>query len=186
MISSLIEYSALYHGDVEIVSRSIEGPIHRYTYAQAHHRSKQLAQALMAKGIKLGDRVATLAWNGYRHLECYYGVSGMGAILHTINPRLFPEQIAYIANHADDKIILTDLTFVPLLESIADQLSEVEAFVIMTDREHMPETSLPNTLCYEEILAAQNGNFLWPEFDENTASSLCYTSGTTGNPKGVL
>ena len=186
MISSLIEYSALYHGDVEIVSRSIEGPIHRYTYAQAHHRSKQLAQALMAKGVKLGDRVATVAWNSYRHLECYYGVSGMGAILHTINPRLFPEQIAYIANHADDKIILTDLTFVPLLESIVDQLSKVEAFVIMTDREHMPETSLPNTHCYEEILASQNGDFLWPEFNENTASSLCYTSGTTGNPKGVL
>ena len=186
MISSLIEYSALYHGDVEIVSRSIEGPIHRYTYAQAHHRSKQLAQALMAKGVNLGDRVATVAWNSYRHLECYYGVSGMGAILHTINPRLFPEQIAYIANHADDKIILTDLTFVPLLESIASQLSKVEAFVIMTDREHMPETSLPNAHCYEEILATQTGDFLWPEFDENTASSLCYTSGTTGNPKGVL
>jgi len=186
MISSLIEYCALYHGDVEVVSRSIEGPIHRYTYADVHTRSKKLAQALIAKGIKLGDRVATLAWNGYRHLECYYGVSGMGAILHTINPRLFPEQIAYIVNHADDKIILTDLTFVPLLESIADQLSNVEAFIIMTDREHMPKTSLPNIYCYEEILVVQNGEFSWPEFDENTASSLCYTSGTTGNPKGVL
>ncbi len=152
LISSLIEFAALYHGDVEVVSRSVEGPIHRYTYAQAHQRARQLAQALIGLGMKMGDRVATLAWNGYRHLECYYGVSGMGAVLHTINPRLFPEQIAYIANHADDRIILTDLTFVPLLEAIADQLAEVAAFVILTDRDHMPETTLPNVHCYEELL----------------------------------
>ena len=186
LISSLIDYAALYHGDVEVVSRSIEGPIHRTTYAQVHQRSKQLAQALIGLGVEMGDRVATLAWNGYRHLECYYGVSGMGAVLHTVNPRLFPEQIAYIANHADDKIILTDLTFVPLLEAIADQLAGVEAFIIMTDRAHMPQTSLPHVHCYEELLEAQNGDYTWPGFDENTASSLCYTSGTTGNPKGVL
>ncbi|MFP6749828.1 MAG: 3-(methylthio)propionyl-CoA ligase [Alphaproteobacteria bacterium] len=186
LISSLIEFAALYHGDVEVVSRSIEGPIHRHTYAQARQRSKQLAQALIALGIEPGDRVATLAWNGYRHLECYYGVSGLGAVLHTINPRLFPEQIAYIAQHAEDRIILTDLTFVPLLEAIADQLVEVEAFIIMTDQAHMPDTTLPNVLCYEDLLAARDGDYEWPSFDEKTASSLCYTSGTTGNPKGVL
>ncbi len=186
LISSLIEFAAQYHGEVEIVSRSVEGPIHRYNYGDANRRSKQLAQALGALDIGLGDRVATLAWNGYRHLECYYGVSGIGAVLHTINPRLFPEQIVYIANHAEDRVLFTELTFVPLLEGIADQLESVEAIVIMTDRAHMPETSLPNALCYEELLAAQDGALEWPVFDENTASSLCYTSGTTGNPKGVL
>jgi fatty-acyl-CoA synthase len=186
LISSLIEFAAQYHGAVEIVSRSVEGPIHRYTYADANRRSKQLAQALGSLGIGLGDRVATLAWNGYRHLECYYGVSGIGAVLHTINPRLFPEQIVYIANHAEDRVLFTELTFVPLLEGIAGQLESVEAIVIMTDRKHMPETSLPNVQCYEELLAAQDGSLDWPGFDENTASSLCYTSGTTGNPKGVL
>ena len=186
LISSLIDFAAQYHGDVEIVSRSVEGPIHRYTYADANRRARQLAQALGALGIGLGDRVATLAWNGYRHLECYYGVSGIGAVLHTINPRLFPEQIVYIANHAEDRVLFTELTFVPLLEGIADQLDSVEAIVIMTDRDHMPETSLPNVLCYEDILGPQDGALEWPSFDERTASSLCYTSGTTGNPKGVL
>ncbi len=186
LISSLIEFAAQYHGGVEIVSRTVEGPIHRYTYADANLRAKQLAQALGGLGIGLGDRVATLAWNGYRHLECYYGVSGIGAVLHTINPRLFPEQIVYIANHAEDRVLFTELTFVPLLEGIADQLDSVEAIVIMTDRANMPETSLPNVLCYEELLAAQDGGLDWPSFDEKTASSLCYTSGTTGNPKGVL
>ncbi len=186
LISSLIDFAAQYHGDVEIVSRTIEGPIHRHSYADANTRSKQLAQALVGLGITLGDRVATLAWNGYRHLECYYGVSGIGAVLHTINPRLFPEQIVYIANHAEDRVLFTELTFVPLLEGIADQLQRVEAIVIMTDRAHMPETSLPNVLCYEELLVAQDGDFAWPSFNEKTASSLCYTSGTTGNPKGVL
>ncbi|MBV39054.1 MAG: long-chain fatty acid--CoA ligase [Rhodospirillaceae bacterium] len=186
LISSLIDFAAQYHGDVDIVSRTIEGPIHRHSYADANTRSKQLAQALVGLGITLGDRVATLAWNGYRHLECYYGVSGIGAVLHTINPRLFPEQIVYIANHAEDRVLFTELTFVPLLEGIADQLQRVEAIVIMTDRAHMPETSLPNVLCYEELLVAQDGDFAWPSFNEKTASSLCYTSGTTGNPKGVL
>jgi len=186
LISSLIDFAATYHGDVEIVSRSVEGPIHRYTYRDANHRAKQLAQALTRLGIGIGDRVATLAWNGYRHFECYYGVSGLGAVLHTINPRLFPEQIAYIANHAEDRLIFTDLTFVPLLEALQDHLTSVEAVVIMTDRAHMPETTLKNALCYEELVEAEDGDFTWPEFDERTASSLCYTSGTTGNPKGVL
>lgn len=186
LISSLIEFAAQYHKDAEIVSRTVEGPIHRYTYADAHKRAKQQAKALQKLGVKLGDRVATLAWNGYRHFECYYAVSGIGAVLHTINPRLFPEQIAYIANHAEDKLLFTDLTFVPLLEAIAGELKSVEHFVIMTDRAHMPETSLPNVLCYEDLLAAEDDDFEWPTFDERTASSLCYTSGTTGNPKGVL
>ena len=172
LISSLIEFAAQYHGEVEIVSRSVEGPIHRYNYGDANRRSKQLAQALGALDIGLGDRVATLAWNGYRHLECYYGVSGIGAVLHTINPRLFPEQIVYIANHAEDRVLFTELTFVPLLEGIADQLESVEAIVIMTDRAHMPETSLPNALCYEELLAAQDGALEWPVFDENRGDSI--------------
>ena len=186
LISSLIEYAAQYHGRSEIVSRTVEGPIHRYDYAAAHARSRRLAKALLRRGITLGDRVATLAWNGHRHFESYFGVSGIGAVLHTINPRLFAEQIAYIANHAEDRLIFTDLTFVPLLEAIADQLGSVEAFVVMTDEAHMPETSLPNALCYESLLAAEDEDYAWPSFDERTASSLCYTSGTTGNPKGVL
>ncbi len=187
LISSLIDFAAKYHSDTEIVSRTVEGPIHRYTWKDAGARSKQVAQALSNKlGVTLGDRIATLAWNGYRHLELYYGVSGMGAILHTINPRLFPEQIVYIAEHAEDKVIFLDLTFVPLLEAVADKLTSVEAFVIMTDEDHMPDTSLPNVLCYETLIGDQSGDYDWPEFDENTASSLCYTSGTTGNPKGAL
>ena len=186
LISSLIDFAAQYHSDAEIVSRTIEGPIHRYTYVEAQARSKQLANALQRLGVALGDRVATLAWNGYRHLETYYGVSGMGAVLHTINPRLFPEQIAYIANHAEDKYIFTDLTFVPLLEKVAPSLTTVKGYVVMTDEAHMPETSLPNAMCYETLLAAESSDYDWPQFDEMTASSLCYTSGTTGNPKGVL
>ena len=186
LISSLIDFAAQYHSDAEIVSRTIEGPIHRYTYVEAQARSKQLANALRRLGVELGDRVATLAWNGYRHLEIYYGVSGMGAVLHTINPRLFPEQISYIANHAEDKYIFTDLTFVPLLEQVAPSLTTVKGYVVMTDEAHMPETSLPNAMCYETLLAAESGDYDWPQFDEMTASSLCYTSGTTGNPKGVL
>jgi len=186
LISSLIDYAAEYHAEAEIVSRTIEGPIHRYTYREARERSKQLANALTRLGVKLGDRIGTLAWNGFRHFELYYGVSGMGAILHTINPRLFAEQIVYIVNHAEDDYIFTDLTFVPLLEQLADQFEGVKGFVIMTDEEHMPDTTLANAHCYETLIAAESTELVWPEFDENTASSLCYTSGTTGNPKGVL
>jgi len=186
LISSQIEYAGQYHGDVEIVSRSIEGPIHRTNYREVNLRAKKLAQALQRVGVEYGDRVGTLAWNGYRHLEIYFGVSGMGSVCHTINPRLFPEQVTYIANHAEDKVIFTDLTFVPLLEAIADHLTSVKAFVIMTDEAHMPETKLSNVLCYETIVEAEDGDYEWPVFDEMTASSLCYTSGTTGNPKGVL
>jgi len=186
LISQLIEHAAINHGDTEIVSRSVEGPIHRYTYKDCAARCKKLANALTKLGIQLGDVVGTLAWNGYRHLELYFGVSSMGAVNHTVNPRLFPEQIVYIINHAEDKVFFTDLTFVPLLEAIAGKLPKVRNFVIMTDRAHMPKTKLPNALCYEELLAAESDDYKWPMFDENTASSLCYTSGTTGNPKGVL
>lgn len=186
LISQMIEHAALSHGDVEIVSRSVEGPIHRYTYKDCASRCRKLANALTRLGTEQGDVIGTLAWNGYRHLELYFGVSSMGAICHTVNPRLFPEQIIYIINHAEDKFFFTDLTFVPLLEAVADKLSGVKQFIIMTDRANMPDTKLTNVLCYEELLDAEPDEFEWPVFDENTASSLCYTSGTTGNPKGVL
>ena len=186
LISSLIEHAACFHPHAEIVSRTTEGPIHRCTYADIHRRAKQLANALEVRGVGPGDRIATLAWNGYRHMELYYGVSGMGAVLHTINPRLFPEQIEYIVNHAEDQFLFFDLSFVPLVERLAKSLPTVRGFVVMTDREHLPECSIPRLLCYEELLDAQTSDYLWPQFDETTASSLCYTSGTTGNPKGVL
>ena len=185
-ITSLIEYAAVYHADCEIVSRTVEGPIHRYTYAESYRRVKQLAHALTGLGVRLGDRIATLAWNGYRHFEIYYAVSGIGAICHTINPRLFAEQIVYIVNHAEDSYVLLDLTFVPLAEGLQDRFESVKGYVIMTDEAHMPETTLPNALCYETLIKAQPETFPWPSFDERTASSLCYTSGTTGNPKGAL
>jgi fatty-acyl-CoA synthase len=186
LISSLIEFAALNHSEGEIVSRTVEGPVHRYTYKDCATRSRQLAKSLEKLGVEQGDRIATLAWNGYRHVEIYYGVSGMGAVCHTINPRLFPEQIVYIVNHAEDKYIFTDLTFVPLLEKIIDQIPQVKGFVIMTDEANMPESVLPNVICYEYLLATADDDYKWPVFDERTASSLCYTSGTTGNPKGVL
>jgi len=186
LISSLVEFAAVNHPDEEIVSRTVEGPIHRYTYKDCAARSRQLAKALEKLGIEQGECIGTLAWNGYRHMEIYYGVSGMGAICHTINPRLFPEQIVYIINHAEDKYLFLDLTFVPLLENMVDELLNVKGFVIMTDQAHMPETSLPNVMCYESLMATTDNEYKWPVFDEKTASSLCYTSGTTGNPKGVL
>jgi len=186
LISSLIEFAALNHADGEIVSRTVEGPIHRYTYKDCVIRSRQLAKALEKLGVENGDRLGTLAWNGYRHVEIYYGVSGMGAVCHTINPRLFPEQIVYIINHAEDKYIFLDLTFVPLIEKIIDQIPQVKGFVIMTGEANMPETVLPNVICYENLLAGADDDYKWPVLDERTASSLCYTSGTTGNPKGVL
>jgi len=190
LISSLLEHAARCHGDTEIVSRTIESgsafEIHRYTYADASRRAMQLANALMRLGVKRGDRIGTLAWNTYRHFELYYGVSGMGAIIHTINPRLFPEQLVYIANHADDQYLFFDITFAPLVEKLAPSLQGVKGYVAMTDRAHMPSINVTNLLCYEELLAAESDELVWPEFDESTPSSLCYTSGTTGNPKGVL
>ena len=185
LISTIIEHAARNSGSTEVVSRRVEGDIHRTTYRQVRDRSKQLANALAALGVQPGERVGTLAWNGYRHLEIYYGVSGSGSVCHTINPRLFPDQIAYIVNHADDQYVFFDLTFVPLVEGIAPHCPNVKGWVAMTDRAHMPTSSVP-MLCYEELLDAQSADYTWPQFDENTASSLCYTSGTTGNPKGAL
>lgn len=186
MISSIIEFAERWFPNVEVVSRSVEGPIHRYTYKDMGARARRVANALNTMGIKQGDRIATLAWNGYRHLELYYGVSGSGAVLHTVNPRLFKEQLVYVINHAGDRIVFLDLTFVPLLEDLVDELTEVERYVILTDQEHMPDTSLPNACCYEQVIAAESDQYEWPTFDENSASSICYTSGTTGNPKGVV
>jgi len=186
LISSLIEFAALNHGDGDIVSRTVEGPIHRYTYKDCAVRSRQLAKALEKLGVEKSDRLGTLAWNGYRHMEVYYGVSGLGAICHTINPRLFPEQIIYIINHGEDKYIFIDLTFLPLIEKLVDHLPQVKGFIIMTDEANMPETKLSNVYCYENLMATVDDDYQWPVFDERTASSLCYTSGTTGNPKGVL
>ena len=187
LISSLIKHADRYYGNIEVVSRRVEGDIHRYTYSDCHKRSKQLANALNKLGVKMGDRVATLAWNGYRHLEAYYAVSGSGAVLHTVNPRLHPEQIAYIANHAEDLYLFFDLNFLPVVESVAPLCKTIKGFVMMCDRDRMPaETKIPNLMCYEDLIADCSDEYEWPLFDENSASSLCYTSGTTGNPKGAL
>ena len=187
LITDLIRHADRHHGETEIVSKTVEGGIHRYNYREAHKRSRRLANALAALGVKPSDRVATLAWNGFRHFEVYYAVAGSGAVVHTINPRLFPDQIAYIANHAEDKFVFFDLTFLPLVERLAPQFKTVKGFVLMSDAAHMPkQSSIPNLLCYETLLAVQNDRFEWPQLDERTAACLCYTSGTTGNPKGVL
>ena len=186
LISGLIEHAEKYHADTELVSRTVEGPIHRYTLSDAAKRSRKLANALIRLGIKEGDCVGTLAWNTFRHFELYFGVSGIGSVINTINPRLFPEQMSYIVNHAEDKYLFVDLSFVGLVESLIESFTSLKGVVILTDKEHMPETSLANVLCYEELLEGESDEFIWPEMDENTASSLCYTSGTTGNPKGVL
>ncbi|MCP4298990.1 MAG: long-chain-fatty-acid--CoA ligase [Gammaproteobacteria bacterium] len=186
LISSIAEHAEKFHGDREIVSVTADNPRHRCTFRDAIGRSKKLANALDKLGLDRGDRVATIAWNDYRHLEIYYGVSGAGYVCHTINPRLFPEQLIFIINHAEDRWIFTDAMFVPLLEKILPQIEGVEGFVIMTDEAHMPETSLPNAVCYETLIAAESSDYSWPELDERSASALCYTSGTTGDPKGVL
>ncbi|MDX1570719.1 MAG: 3-(methylthio)propionyl-CoA ligase [Xanthomonadales bacterium] len=186
LISSLIRYAAEFHRDTEIVSRSVEGPIHRYTYADAERSSRYLAQGLEALGVGIGDRVATLAWNTWRHFELYFGVSGMGAVCHTLNPRLFAEQLIYIVNHAEDRILCTDLTFLPLVEKLLPQFKTVEHVIVMTDEAHMPDDVPDNYLCYETLLEGRSDDYQWPEFDEDAAASLCYTSGTTGNPKGAL
>jgi 3-(methylthio)propionyl---CoA ligase len=186
-IAALIEYAAEYHGDTGIIARTIEGALHRYNYRAAHTRTKQLAQALGRLGVRPGDRVGSLAWNTHRHFEMFYGVSGTGAVLHTVNPRLFPEQLVYIINHAEDLYLFVDGLTLPIAEQIAPRLTTVKGYVLMTERALMPaHTALGNLLCYEDLLAAEGPDYAWPEFDERTASTICYTSGTTGNPKGVV
>ncbi|MEC4720964.1 3-(methylthio)propionyl-CoA ligase [Noviherbaspirillum sp. CPCC 100848] len=187
LISSIIEHADRHFGNREIVSRRVEGDIHRYTYRDCHKRARQMANALGKLGVAMGDRVATLAWNGYRHLELYYAISGSGAVLHTINPRLHAEQIAYIADHAEDTYVFFDLTFLNLVETLAGHCTSVKGYIAMTDRARMPaETSIPNLMCYEDLIESNSDRYAWPVFDENSASTLCYTSGTTGHPKGVL
>lgn len=185
LIRDILGYAAEAHGRSEIISVRCEGDLHRQTYRETAARTAQLAHGLKAQGVKEGERIATLAWNGYRHVELYYAVSGLGAVIHTINPRLSPEQMLYIIGHAEDQMLFLDLTFVPLIEALKEQLPEGLRFVIMTDRANMPETGF-DALCYEELLQGQPEHVDWPQLDENTAAGLCYTSGTTGNPKGAL
>ena len=186
LISAIMDHAELYHGDTEIVSARTEGDIHRYTYGDCALRARKLAQALDRLLIMTGDRVGTFAWNGYRHMELYYGVSGSGRICHTINPRLFPDQLRYIVNHAEDQAVFFDLTFLALMKALKPECPGVRHWVCMTDRDHMPADGFEGLLCYEDLIDAEDGAFDWPQFDERTASSLCYTSGTTGNPKGAL
>ena len=186
LIHRVIDYAGTQHAKREVVSRSVEGPIHRTDYAAIRLRSLKLAQRLERDGIRFGDRVATLAWNTWRHLESWYGITGIGAIYHTVNPRLFEDQIVFIINHAADRILLLDLTFVPLVEKLASRLPTIERFVILTDAAQMPQTSLKNAVAYEDYINEADGDFRWASFDENTAAGMCYTSGTTGDPKGVL
>lgn len=182
----IIDHAATYHPARPIVSRSVEGPIHATNYATVRRRALQLAQRLDRDGIRLGDRVATLAWNTWRHLESWYGILGIGAVYHTVNPRLFPDQIPWIINHAEDRVMMADLTFVPLLEKLAPKLPNIERYIVLTDAAHMPDTTLRNAVPYEEWIAEADGDFVWKSFEETTAAGMCYTSGTTGNPKGVL
>ncbi|MSO67368.1 MAG: fatty-acid--CoA ligase [Pseudolabrys sp.] len=186
LLHRIIDHAATFHGQRKVITRSVEGPIVETNYAEIRARALKVAQRLDKQGIKLGDRVATLAWNTWRHLECWYGILGIGAIYHTVNPRLFPEQIVWIVNHAGDRMMIADLTFVPLLEKIADKLPTIERYIILTDGAYMPKTTLKNAVAYEDWIAEVDGDFAWRAFDENTAAGMCYTSGTTGNPKGVL
>jgi fatty-acyl-CoA synthase len=188
LVASLLMHAERHHRQQEIVSRRVEGDIHRYSYQDLAQRARRMANALAALGIEPGERVGTLAWNGYRHMELYFAVSGSGSVLHTLNPRLHVDQLAYIIEHAEDRVVFFDLTFLPLIESVAPRVQSPKVFVAMTDRAHMPPVHGLSTmlLCYEDLIDLHGDVFDWPLFDENSASSLCYTSGTTGNPKGVL
>jgi fatty-acyl-CoA synthase len=182
----ILDHAALNHAERPVITRSIEGPIHTTTYAEVRARALRVSQRLARDGIKLGDRVATLAWNTWRHLEAWYGIMGTGAVYHTVNPRLFPDQISWIVNHAEDRVMMLDTTFLSIVEKLADRLKPIERYIVLTDTAHMPATTLRNAVPYEEWLAEADGDFAWKSFDENTAAGMCYTSGTTGNPKGVL
>jgi fatty-acyl-CoA synthase len=183
---SILDHAALNHGERDLVTRSIEGPIRRYTLSDLKTRALMVAKALQREGIGLGDRVATMAWNTDRHMECWYGIMGIGAICHTLNPRLFAGQLDYIINHAEDCLLFVDTTFLPVIENIAERIPSIRKVIVLTDAAHMPQTSLPGAVAYEDWLAGVDADFQWMSFDENTAAGLCYTSGTTGNPKGVL
>jgi len=187
MISNLIDFAERHHADVEIVSRRVEGDIHRYTYKDAAGRARQVAHALDAMGLQFSDRVATLAWNGYRHFELYYGVSGSGRVLHTINPRLHPDLIAWIANHAEDQVLCFDMSFLPLVQAVHSKCSTIRHYVALCDADKLPaDSGIPGLISYEAWIGGQAKTYHWPVFDENSASSMCYTSGTTGNPKAAL
>ncbi len=186
LISSILQHASRQFPNQQVVSRRVEGDIHRYTFRELANRAARLANALKKFGVKPGDRIASLAWNTYRHLELYYATSGIETIIHTVNPRLFNEQIDYIINHAEDRIVFTDLTFITTLEALGEKLPSIEAIVVFADRQNMPKSSLQNLICYEDFISNEPSHFDWPSFDENTAACLCYTSGTTGNPKGVL
>jgi fatty-acyl-CoA synthase len=185
-ITSIIKHAEQVNGDTEIVSVTSDNPRHRYTYREAFARARRLANAIAGWGLEQGDRIATLAWNDYRHFETYYSSACSGYVCHTINPRLFPEQLVYIINHAEDKYVFLDPDFVPLVEGLASQCPGVQGWVVLTSEDNMPETGLANVICYETLVASGDEHFEWPELDENTACALCYTSGTTGNPKGVV
>ncbi len=182
----IITHAKINYPEREIISRQVSGAITRTNYGEVHDRARRLSSALIKRGVKLGDRIGTMAWNNARHFETWYGLIGIGAIYHTLNPRLFPEQLKYIVNHADDRMIFLDLTFVPLLEAHQDAMPGVKSFVIMCDRDEMPKTSLRGAECFEDLIDDGDEEVQWGGFDENTACGLCYTSGTTGNPKGVL
>ena len=187
LISSLIEFAERHHGEGEVVSRRVEGDIHRYTYKEVAARSRQVANALDGWQLGFSNRVATLAWNGYRHLELYFGVSGSGRVLHTLNPRLLPDQIAWIINHAEDSVLCFDMTFLPIVKAVHSRCPSVKHFVAMCDADQLPaDCGIPGLVSYEAWIGAQASTYEWPEFDENSASSMCYTSGTTGNPKAAL
>ena len=186
LLHRIIDHAAIYHGERKVITRSVEGPIVETNYAAIRARALKVAKRLEKAGIKSGDRVATLAWNTWRHMECWYGILGIGAIYHTVNPRLFPDQICWIVNHAEDRMMFVDLTFLPILEKHAEGLKTIERFIVLTDAAHMPKTTLKNAVAYEDWINEVDGDFAWKSFDENSAAGMCYTSGTTGNPKGVL
>ena len=187
LLHRIIDHAAIQHGRREVVTRAVEdGAIRRTDYARIRQRALAVAKRLQMAGIAQGDRIATLAWNTDRHLELWYGISGLGAITHTVNPRLFPEQIAWIMDHAEDRLLFLDISFVTLMEGLQDRLPTIERFIILTDAAHMPETSLREAVPYESWLAEADDEFAWAKLDENSAAGLCYTSGTTGGPKGVL